>query len=261
MSLEPRAQLPDTGERTVVLLHGLGADHRAFMRFQRLLPAEWSTTALDLLGHGSAPKPDSGYALEDHAEWIEEQIRQLAGGSAVTLLGHSYGAAVAVATAARAPQLVDDLVLLDAVVYDQWAGSHSGTDRAEGPAARMIRAKHDGNIAETVEVLFPSEGSALRAWILETWETMAAGVVENLDHDWGRFATQVRCNVGIVHGEVALGGAGTRAAEMFRDAFVNAGSDCTVEDVCIPGAGHFLHATHARETADAVARILGRVSA
>src|SRR3954465_12801144 len=98
---------------TVRLLHGLGADRRAFQRFERLLPRDWDTESLDLLGHGDAPKPARHYSLDDHAAWIESRIELVAPG---LLIGHSYGAATATAVAARHPELVTGIVLLDPIV-------------------------------------------------------------------------------------------------------------------------------------------------
>src|SRR5436305_1335520 len=108
----------------VFLLHGLGADRRAFQRFERLLPSDWDITALDLLGHGDAPKPAHGYRLDDHAEYIAGIIAQHIGAvwidaeiaDAPAVVGHSYGAAVGTALAAIHPSIVSKLVLMDPVV-------------------------------------------------------------------------------------------------------------------------------------------------
>jgi lipase len=112
------------------LLHGLGADRRAFQRFERLLPDTWKVTSLDLLGHGEAPHPDHGYSLDDHAAWIEGRIELDA---PVLLIGHSYGAATATAVAARRPELVSAIVLLDPIV--DLDASRDGTK-----TGRMIEA-------------------------------------------------------------------------------------------------------------------------
>jgi hypothetical protein len=53
--------------------------------------------------------------------------------------------------------------------------------------------------------------------------------------------------VTVIHGDVELGGAGDEAIDYFADATA----------VRIAGAGHYLHATHARETAEAVAQAVG----
>ena len=106
----------------------------------------------------------------------------------------------------------------------------------------MIAAKRDGVLAERVAELFPDASSALQQWTVETWEQMSIGVVDEFDPDWMRFADRVTCPVAIVHGELELGGGGDLAADWFDEPCVRQ----------VDGAGHYLHATHARETAAAI---------
>jgi pimeloyl-ACP methyl ester carboxylesterase len=214
------------------LLHGLGADRRAFQRFERLLPVSWEPSSLDLLGHGSAPHPPHGYSLEEHAAYIAGCLEPVA---PVVLVGHSYGAATAVALAARHPGCVRGIVLLDPI-------THLGDAEVGGRTEQMMEARRAGHVRETVDRLFPDASEPLRAWTTETWEQMALGVIDEFDPHWTRFAELVTCPVAIVHGELALGGGGDLAADWFDEPRVT----------CIHGAGHYLHATHARETAAAV---------
>jgi pimeloyl-ACP methyl ester carboxylesterase len=224
----------------VFLLHGLGADRRAFQRFERLLPADWDIESLDLLGHGSAPHPDHGYSLDAHAAYIAEVIRQcgVTPAAPCVLVGHSYGAATAVAVAATEPALVSGIVLLDPVVRLDTQGH--GDDSL---TAAMIRARRNGTLDETVNTGYPDASDALRKWTVSTWQAMALGVVDEIDPDWMRFADRVTCRVTIIHGDLDVGGAGDLAADYFDEPVITR----------IAGAGHYLHATHARETAGAVA--------
>lgn len=224
---------------TVRLLHGLGADRRAFQRFERLLPNSWEIASLDLLGHGDAPHPASGYRLDDHAAWIASE---LGADVPAIVVGHSYGAATAVALAALRPELVSGIVLLDPIARFE-VGEVAALDGPGTGTGAMIQAKRDGTLAEQVARMYPDASPALRAWTVETWDRMALGVVDELDPDWMRFADRVTCPVAIVHGELELGGGGDLAGDWFDEPVVT----------CIEGAGHYLHATHARETAAAVA--------
>jgi len=224
---------------TVRLLHGLGADHRAFQRFERLLPAEWQIQSLDLLGHGDAPHPATGYSLDDHAAYVASRIEADA---PVLLIGHSYGAATAVAVAATRPELVTAIVLLDPIEHLDAGELSDPTVAPTTGTGAMIAAKRAGTLAEQVERMYPNASPALRAWTVDTWEHMAIGVVDEIDPQWQRFADRVTCPVAIVHGELELGGGGDLAADWFDEPSVQ----------CIAGAGHYLHATHARETAAAI---------
>jgi pimeloyl-ACP methyl ester carboxylesterase len=218
---------------TVRLLHGLGADRRAFQRFERLLPDGWDVASLDLLGHGDAPHPAHGYALDDHAAWVASQVEPVA---PVVLVGHSYGAATSVAVAATRPELVEALVLLDPITRLE------GVDELGSKTHAMMEARRAGTLDEVVPRLFPESSAALQRWTIDTWQRMSVGVIDEFDADWTRFADRVTCPVAVVHGELELGGGGDLAADWFDEPVVT----------CIAGAGHYLHATHARETAAAV---------
>lgn len=242
--------------RDVVLLHGLGADRRAWQRFERLLPDEWHVTAIDLLGHGDAPHPRHGYSLDDHARYLESALGSL-GMPSTAIVGHSYGAAAAIALAAIAPSIVELLVLLDPVVDRTRSDTMTsgmrasiGRDRSSG-TEQMMEAKRTGTLPQAVERLFPAESPALRRWIVETWERMAVGVIEEIDTDWTRFAPAVSARVTVVHGDPLFGGAGDEAVTCFASA----------RGVRIAGAGHYIHATHARDTAAAVVEAIDGVEA
>lgn len=226
----------------VRLLHGLGADRRAFQRFERLLPPEWSVESLDLLGHGNAPHPASGYSLDDHAAYIASVVEPV---SPVVLVGHSYGAATSIAVAATRPELVQSLVLLDPIAHLETADESGSATHA------MMQARRDGTLPATVARLFPDASPALQQWTIDTWAQMSVGVIDEFDHDWARFADRVTCPIAIIHGELALGGGGDLAADWFDEPSVT----------CIQGAGHYLHATHARETAAALVAALQQFSA
>lgn len=224
----------------VVLLHGLGADRNAFQRFERLLPEEWEVERWDLLGHGSAPHPAHGYALEDHGDYVAGRIAERWSASPArppVLVGHSYGAGTAVVCASRHQQLVRAVVLLDPIAY-----ARQGERDLESKTELMMRARREGTLKTVVPELFPHFARALQQWTITTWENMAVGVIEEIDHDWMRFAGGVSCPAAIIHGDLEHGGAGDIAADWFDDPVVGR----------IAGAGHYLHATHAHETAAAV---------
>jgi pimeloyl-ACP methyl ester carboxylesterase len=223
----------------VVLLHGLGADKRAWQRFVRLLPSEWNVEPIDLLGHGDAPKPDTGYGLAEYGRYVATQLP--AGGA--TIVGHSLGASAGVACAALHPDLVEQLVLLDPPLPGGTVSFKTG-----GRTKRMIESKLGGaDMRVTIDELFPEFSEPLRAWTAETWQQMAPGAVRELDHDWSVFAAGVRCHVDVLHGDVEHGGYGPGGAGQFASS----------HEFRVEGAGHYLHATHARFVADIVSDCVG----
>ncbi|HUY98011.1 MAG TPA: alpha/beta hydrolase [Verrucomicrobiae bacterium] len=97
----------------VVLLHGWGARADTFTPLLLRLRTPRPLWALDLPGFGESPLGAGGWTTTAYAElvgrWIEE-----AGWERTSLLGHSYGGAVAVRIAAAGTHLVDRLCLIGA---------------------------------------------------------------------------------------------------------------------------------------------------
>jgi pimeloyl-ACP methyl ester carboxylesterase len=97
-------------DNRVVFLHGLGGTHRYWTSGPQppLFPA-YRTVLVDLLGFGDSPRPWCRYTIDRHLEALH---RSLKGHGPMTLVGHSLGAILAVAYAARYPQAVERLLLI-----------------------------------------------------------------------------------------------------------------------------------------------------
>src|SRR5579871_6181256 len=108
LPLEERPELPP-----LVLLHGLASGSHIWNLVAPLLAGRgYSVTAFDQRGHGESDKPASGYGYEtiiaDDAGAIEAlQIVKPA------LVGHSWGASVALQYAVTYPERVRSLTLVD----------------------------------------------------------------------------------------------------------------------------------------------------
>jgi pimeloyl-ACP methyl ester carboxylesterase len=98
------------GRQCAVLLHGLGGTHRYWTcgPVPFALPGH-RTVLIDLLGFGASPKPWMRYSVERHVAALHAS---LAGERSLTLVGHSLGAALGLAYAARYPSVVRRLVLI-----------------------------------------------------------------------------------------------------------------------------------------------------
>lgn len=84
-----------TGRPWVLALHGWGRDHHDFDEVLAGLDA----VALDLPGHGVAPEPPGAWSTREYAEWVAPVLHDIGDGPWV-VLGHSFGARVAVHLAA-----------------------------------------------------------------------------------------------------------------------------------------------------------------
>jgi pimeloyl-ACP methyl ester carboxylesterase len=95
-----------------VLLHGLGATADTWRLVADSLCHHQLTIAFDLRGHGLSDQPDHGYDLVTMAEDAVQGMAALGLGK-VTLVGHGWGARIALILAARHPALISHLILVD----------------------------------------------------------------------------------------------------------------------------------------------------
>ncbi|RRR65424.1 MAG: alpha/beta hydrolase [Candidatus Viridilinea halotolerans] len=98
----------------VVMLHGWGAFKELWWSTLRRLGRDHRCFALDLPGHGGSPLGQAA-TLAALAQRVAAFCDDM-GLQAITLLGHSMGGAVAVELALARPDLVAQLVLVDAAV-------------------------------------------------------------------------------------------------------------------------------------------------
>jgi pimeloyl-ACP methyl ester carboxylesterase len=110
--------------RAVVLLHGLSSNARIWDGVApRLAAAGLRPVAIDLRGHGESEQPSSGY---DFATVTSDLVHALGalGIRAPLLVGHSWGANVALQYTAGHPGAVAGLVLVDGGFSDvaEWVG-------------------------------------------------------------------------------------------------------------------------------------------
>jgi pimeloyl-ACP methyl ester carboxylesterase len=101
------------GAETVVLIHGLSGSSRWWQRNVPALAAKYRVVVPDLIGFGRSrcpgPLPAMPAVADLFARWME-----VARTGPVHLVGHSMGGHLAVHVAARHPELIRRLVLVDA---------------------------------------------------------------------------------------------------------------------------------------------------
>ena len=98
----------------VVLIHGLTGDLSIWF-LSRTVPAlaeSHRVTAYDLRGHGYTDAPAEGYTSRDHARDLIALLDVL-GIARARLVGHSFGAVIAMHAAVLVPERVEALVLSD----------------------------------------------------------------------------------------------------------------------------------------------------
>jgi len=143
------------GRPKVLLLHGGLADHRAWTP-QHELADGLTLVAWDAPGCGASSDPPDSFRMDDYAAALAGFVETLGLGP-VHVVGHSFGATLALAFAHHSPTLARSLVLASS--YAGWAGSlppEIVTDRLEGG----LRALEQGPVALAegfVETLFSAD--------------------------------------------------------------------------------------------------------
>jgi len=96
----------------ILLVHGLASNARIWDLLAPLLVPNFRLIAIDQRGHGLSDKPDDGYDLPTIAGDLARAMAAL-GWSRPLVVGHSWGANVALQLAADYPDLPAGIVLLD----------------------------------------------------------------------------------------------------------------------------------------------------
>lgn len=99
-------------DKQIICLHGITANCRSWDMVASALSPKHRVIAMDLRGRGGSDKPPSGYSLDYHLRDIRCIIDEL-GIDRVVLMGHSLGAFISLAFAARYPERTDRIVLFD----------------------------------------------------------------------------------------------------------------------------------------------------
>jgi pimeloyl-ACP methyl ester carboxylesterase len=140
---DTRGQGPD-----LVLVHGVGLDHRMWSRCRDPLARQHRVLSVDLLGHGSAPRIGAGVTLPAMADHL---VSDLPGPA--HLVGFSLGALVVQALAIRSPELVRSLTLVSSV-------ANRSAEQTNAVHERLALSESD----------FPATvDAAIQRWMAPAW--------------------------------------------------------------------------------------------
>jgi pimeloyl-ACP methyl ester carboxylesterase len=97
---------------TIILLHGMNDDAGIWKKLAPILASDYHIVAPDRRGSGDSDKPVEGYdfqTLINDIALLAEQLKL----APVTVIGHSFGAEVALNLAAQKPGLIRSVVLVE----------------------------------------------------------------------------------------------------------------------------------------------------
>ncbi|MDH0893811.1 MULTISPECIES: alpha/beta hydrolase [unclassified Pseudomonas] len=102
---------PTDGD-TLVMIHGFGANRDNWLRMARHFTERYRVIALDLPGFGESSKPDASYDVASQTERLHAFVTAL-NIEKPHLIGNSMGGHIAALYAARYPDQVSSIALLD----------------------------------------------------------------------------------------------------------------------------------------------------
>lgn len=165
----------------VVFLHGLGASSRYWHTLAER-GGQYRGTAFDLLGFGRSPSPpEATYDVGCHLDALWAQLPPLA-----TVVGHSTGAILAAALAARAPDRVRNLLLLGLPAYpdDQTARESIGK---LGLLGRLtVEGRPSARVLCDAMCLFRPLAIAIAPWVIR--DLPAAIASDAARHTWPSYS-------------------------------------------------------------------------
>ena len=233
--------------KSALMVHGLGSSAATCWQIMEALASDgWSATAVDLRGHGSAPRA-STYAITDFASDLEATTPE---GSTTwdVVIGHSIGAAAAVVASSQKPRWAKRLVLLDPAL--------SLDDATRLQVLENQRLGHSKQTVEDVAAVNPH-------WHPLDWElrvqanrsaslfALEHAVFDNDPWDVTDYGKTVTVPTHVLGAELDLGGmfCGDYATDMLA-----ANENFSYE--VIEGAGHSVHRDKPAETIAALRAFL-----
>lgn len=264
---------------TLVLLHGL---HDASTTFDlvaaRLAGAGYDVIAPDLRGFGASDwcSDDAYYYFPDYVADVAELLRGLEHdgllGGRVSLVGHSMGGTVAALLAGSRPEAFTAVALLEGIGppdfdpgfaperFASWLDGLARTSRAPRPLRGGLDeavARLGARYPEIARDVLARHARALTreapeglVWCADPWHRTTSPIPFRADQ-FGAFLSRIVSPVLFVSG--GEGGFHT-ADEAERLARI-----ARLETVTLEGAGHMMHWTRPRETADALLAFFERV--
>jgi pimeloyl-ACP methyl ester carboxylesterase len=140
--------------RPVVLLHSSMASKGQWRELVERMRRSHRLIAIDLHGYGATPMPDGPrpFRLQHEAELVARVLRvALLPGERFHLVGHSYGAAVALQLAQWRPRSLRSLVLYEPMAHHLLPEGHAGRVEIEAVAARLRHLHARGDALQGAE--------------------------------------------------------------------------------------------------------------
>jgi pimeloyl-ACP methyl ester carboxylesterase len=225
----------------LVLAHGVTDDGLCWAPVAEALASDYDVVMVDARGHGRSDGAAEGYGPGSQAGDVAAVITGL-GLRQPAVLGHSMGAATALALAGIHPDLPGAVVLEDPPAWwTDWYASPDGAERRAQMRERFVALKRRSR-----EELLTAQRAEQPGWgdaELERWadakERFSPEVLRVLDADnasdvdWAAVLPRITCPVLLITADPARGGIVTEESAAALRALVP-----HLEIAHVPGAGH-----------------------
>lgn len=243
----------------IIMLHGLTDNGLCWNRIPVLLEAEYDVIMVDARGHGLSGLDARGAGLDIQADDIAALIDQL-GLVRPVLIGHSMGAAEAALIAARMPQAIRGVVLIDPPWRDEEEIGENSRERLPESTRAGFRQDKETDL----ETLMARGRAANPGWDESEFMQWAKAKQQvNLDvldsviirnFPWHEVAPRLECPGLLITGDPQLGAIITPAlAKKIGRAWKKG------KVIHIPGAGHSIHRDRLGPVMSAVNEFLHRL--
>jgi pimeloyl-ACP methyl ester carboxylesterase len=239
----------------VLLIHGVGLNADAWEPQIATLSLRRRVVAIDLPGHGQSDLLPDGADLGDYVATVAVLIAGL-GISPIPVVGHSFGALIALGLALDHQEKVAALVALNAVYCRDPVARSAVELRAKqmtgrnvdalGPVARWYPEDPNGMLARhTADMLHAVDPKGYAA---------AYRVFATADHVYEGRLSSLACRALFMTGVSDPNSTPVMSARMAREAPYG-------RTVALPGARHMMHLTHPAETTNTIAAFINAAEA
>lgn len=247
---------------SAVLLHGTAGSRRQWTDLVYQLPKDLESVALDLPGYTAQEVPAARRSLSDEALMIMRRLCDFDG--PVHLIGHSYGAALALRVAVKWPGMIASLTLFEPAIFHLLRDGHAIEQQMHADIAEIVTALDDAaadgeperGVARFIDFWngpgsferYPAES---RLKLIQRMGLIRANFAALEAETWKlEDCARVTCPVLGLYGENSP----LLAQHLTR---LVAGQMANAKVLPVSGAGHFLPMTHAATVAKFLTAHLG----
>ena len=141
----------------VVLLHGFASSLDTWRPVLPALTRAHRVVAVDLMGFGWSDRPERDYSPQAQAQLVLKALDQL-GVRQFDVVGHSWGASVALSVAAAAPGRVRRVALYSAWVFREQQPAFFHWARVPGIGELLVRLFYDQRALDRMTLAFHDPG-------------------------------------------------------------------------------------------------------